>query len=94
VIALGCGAALLVGRAWDGTLTAATAVAACLVGVTVGGVAQARRMTRLRQGALGNPGDVGLAGRVRREALGAAVLRAAIAALTLALIALGVLLAP
>lgn len=94
VIALGCGAALLSGRPWDGTLTAATAVAACLVAVTAGGVAQARRMTRLRHDALRNPEDAGLADRVRREAAGAAVLRAAIAALSLALIALGVLLAP
>jgi hypothetical protein len=94
VIALGSGAALLSGRAWDGKLTVAAAVAACLVAVTAGGVAQARRMTRLRQKAIGNPGDAGLADRVRREALGTAVLRAAIAALSLALIALGVLLAP
>ncbi|MGH3120190.1 MAG: hypothetical protein ACRDND_04030 [Streptosporangiaceae bacterium] len=94
VIALGCGVALLSGRAWDGTLTAATVVAACLVAVTAAGVVQARRMTRLRQGALAHPGDAGLADRVHREALGASVLRAAIAALSLALIALGVLLAP
>jgi hypothetical protein len=44
-------------------------------------------MTRLRQAALRRPGDTKLAVRVRRDALGAA-------ALSLALIALGVLLAP
>lgn len=33
-MALGCGAALLYGRAWDGTLIAATVIAACLVLVT------------------------------------------------------------
>ena len=93
-VALGCGAGLLWGRAWDGTLIAATALAACLVAVTATGVAQARWMTRLRQDALGSPGDVTLDGRIRRGALGAAALRAAIAALSLALIALGVLLAP
>ena len=51
-------------------------------------------MTRLRRAALRRPGDTKLAARVRRDALGAAALRAAIAALSLALIALGVLLAP
>lgn len=94
VLALGCGAALVSGRAWNGLLTAATAVAACLVAVTAGGVAQARRMTRLRRDALSRPGDAGLARRVSHEALGAAVLRATIAVLSLTLIALGVLIAP
>jgi hypothetical protein len=94
VMSLGCGAALLAGRPWNGTLTATAVVAVCLLAVTGTGVAQARRMTRLRQSALASPGDAALAGRVRREALGAAVLRAAIAALSLALIALGVLLGP
>ena len=69
-------------------------VAAGLVAATAAGVAQARRMTRLRQAALRRPGDTKLAVRVRRDALGAAALRAAIAALSLELIALGVLLAP
>lgn len=93
-VALGCGAALLSGRAWGSTLTAATAVAACLLLVTAAGVAQARRMTRLRLDALKHPGDAGVAARIRRGALGAAALRAGLAALSLALIALGVLLAP
>ena len=51
-VALGCAAALLWGRAWDTAMAAATALAACLVAVTATGVAQARRMTRLRQDAL------------------------------------------
>jgi hypothetical protein len=62
--------------------------------VTGAGVAQARRMTRLRQRAQRQPGNTKLAGLVRRGALSAAVLRAVIAALSLALIALGVLLTP
>jgi uncharacterized membrane protein len=93
-VALGCGAALLYGRAWDGMLITVTVIAACLVAVTAAAVVQARRMTRLRQEALRNPGHPVLAGGVRRGALSAAALRAAIAALSLALIALGVLLAP
>lgn len=94
VVAVGCGAALLSGHAWDGTLIAATVVTACLVAVTAAGVAQARRMTRLRQAALRQPGNPVLAGRVRWAAVRAAALRTAIAGLSLALIALGVLLAP
>jgi hypothetical protein len=93
-VALGCGAALLDGHAWDGTLIAATVLAACLVGVTAAGVVQARRMTRIRQAALRQPGNAKLAARVCRGAISAAVLRATIAAVSLALIALGVLLAP
>ena len=94
IAALSCATVLLYDRAWDGTLTAATVTAACLVAATAAGMAQARRMTRLRHEALRRPGDAKLAGRVGREALGAAALRAAIAVLSLALIALGVLLAP
>jgi hypothetical protein len=94
VAALGCGAALLYGRAWGAMLIASAVIAACLVAATAAGVAQARRMTRLRQAALRRPGDTELVAQVRRDALGAAALRAAIAGLSLALIALGVLLAP
>jgi hypothetical protein len=43
--------------------------------------------------ALGNPGDPRLARQVRREAIIAAILRALIAALSLALLALGAVLA-
>jgi uncharacterized membrane protein len=94
-LALVSGAVLLSGHPWDGQVTAATAAAAagCLVAVTVAGVMRARRMTRLRHRALGNPGDPGLARQVWREAITAAILRALIAALSLALLALGVLLA-
>lgn len=91
-VALGCGAALLSGHAWGAARIAATVIAACLVAVTAAGIVQARRMTRLRQAML-QPGGGKLTGRVRRGAAAAAVLRAAIAALSLALIALGVLLA-
>jgi len=93
-VALGCGAALLYGRAWSATLIATMIVAACLVAVTGTGVAQARRMTRLRQAILRHPGNPALAAQMHRGAVSAAVLRAAIAALSLALIALGVLLVP
>lgn len=91
--ALASGAVLATTHRWDGQLTASTVVAAALVAVTVAGVAQARRMTRLRQNALHHAGSPGLAAKVRRGARNAAVLRAAIAALSLTLLALGTVIA-
>ena len=63
-------------------------------GATAAGMAMAhaRRMTRLRQRALTQPGNTQLAGYIRRAARTAGLLRAAIAALSLALIGLGALL--
>jgi len=93
VVALGTGAALLSGRTWDGTATVAVVVSAALVVALAVGVGQARRMTRLRRAALAAPQDHRLAEQVERGARAAVVLRAAIGLLTLALIALGALLA-
>lgn len=92
-IALASGAVLAATYRWDGQLTASAVVAAGLVGVTVAGVAQARRMTRLRQDALHAPGRPELVAKVRRGARNAAVLRAAIAALSLTLLVLGTVIA-
>jgi hypothetical protein len=92
-MALASGAVLASTCRWDGQLTASTVVAAGLVAVTVAGVAQARRMTRLRQEALRDPASPELEARTRRGARNAAVLRAAIAALSLALLVLGTLVA-
>lgn len=91
-LAYGTGAAILYGRSWDGWLTATAVVATGLVAATAIGVAQARRMSRLRQQALGRPGDTDLGDRVGRGAARAGALRGAIALLSLALLALGVLL--
>lgn len=93
LVSLGCGAGLLAGRAWNGMLTAAVALAACLLAVTGSGVAQARRMTRLRQAVVASPGDAALTARIRREAIAAAIMRSGIAVLSMALLAVGVLLA-
>jgi len=90
-LALASGAVLAAAHPWDGQLTASTATAAVLVAVTMAGVVHARRMTRLRQDALRDPGSPGLTAKVRQGARNAAALRAAIAALSLALLALGVL---
>jgi uncharacterized membrane protein len=89
--ALASGAILLDGHPWDGLLTATAIVAAALLLATAAGMAQARAMTRLRRRALGAPA---LTGRVRRGALLAAALRAAIGLLTLALVVLGAALVP
>ncbi len=92
-VALASGAVLAATYRWDGQLTASTVVAAGLVAATVAGVAQARRMTRLRQNALRAPGSAELAAKVRRGARNATVLRAAVAALSLALLTLGTVVA-
>jgi uncharacterized membrane protein len=92
-VALASGAGLAATSPWDGQLTAGTVVAAGLVAATVAGVTQARRMTRLRQDALREPGRPELAAKVRRGARNAIVLRAAIAAFSLVLLALGAVIA-
>lgn len=91
-IALGSGAALVHGRPWSGRLVAAVALAAVLAVTLVVGIAQARRMTRLR-GRLLDTSDDDVAAQVRRGAPRAAALRGLIALLSLALLAVGVTLA-
>lgn len=93
VIALGTGAGLANDHAWDGVLVATVVVAAALIVSLVLGVAQARRMTRLRAAALTAPHNAPLTHRVQRGTRTATLLRAAIGLLSLALIALGSLLA-
>ena len=91
--ALASGAVLASRYRWGGDLAASSVIAAVLVAATAAGVAQARRMTRLRQDALRDPGSAELAAKVRRGARNAAVLRTAIAALSLALLGLGAVIA-
>ena len=93
LVALGTGIGLLGHHAWDDTLVTSAAVAAALVFALTVGIAQARRMTRLRIRALADSADPQLARRVRHGARSATLLRAAIGLLSLALIALGSLLA-
>lgn len=92
-IALGTGAALASTRGWDAVLIAAVVAAAALVVSLAVGVAQARRMTRLRAAALASPHTEALAHDVLRVARAATLLRAVIGLLSLTLIALGSLLA-
>lgn len=91
--ALASGAVLASRYSWSGPMAASAAVAAGLVAVTATGIAQARRMTRLRRDVMRDPGRLDLTARVRRGARNAAVLRAAIAAFSLALLALGTVIA-
>jgi uncharacterized membrane protein len=90
--AYGVGAALVHDRAWDRALTATAVVAAALAVILAIGVAQARRMTRLRRRALDHPDDTELTAQVRRGAGRAGMLRSFIALLSLTLLSLGVLL--
>jgi len=90
VLADGAGAALVWGRPWDGALVAVVAVAGALAAALAVGVAQARRMTRLRRRALEAPRDADLANRVHRGAARAGGLRGLIALLSLTQLALGV----
>jgi hypothetical protein len=91
-VVYGTGASLVYGRSWDGRLTATAIVATALVVVTGIGIAQARRMSRLRRLALDQSDDRELVNRVRGGAARAGALRALIALLSFALLALGVLL--
>jgi uncharacterized membrane protein len=93
VVALGTGAVLLGDHGWDGTVLGAVVVALALVAALGVGVAQARRMSRLRSRSIAAPDDLELKRRVQKGAHGAALLRAAIGVLSLVLIALGSVLA-
>ena len=89
LIALATGAILLDQHPWDGLMVAAVVVAGVLLVATAAGMAQARAMTRLRRRAVAQLGGEPLDPRVRRGAIVAAILRACIGILTLALVVLG-----
>lgn len=91
-VAYGTGASLVYGRPWDGQLTATAVVATALVVTTTIGMIQARRMSHIRRQALDQPDDVRLSERIHQGARRASALRALLGALSLALLALGVLL--
>jgi uncharacterized membrane protein len=86
VVALACSAALAADHEWGATRLAGALIAAALVVATGAGVAQARGMTRLRERAVRNPDDDSLPERIRKGAARALGLRAAIGALTIALL--------
>jgi hypothetical protein len=91
VVALACGAALLAQHGADDTgRWIAVALGALVVVASLGGMRQARAMTRLRREGLGNPG---LAAQIHDGARRALAWRGAIAGLSLALLAIAAVLA-
>jgi uncharacterized membrane protein len=91
VVVYGAGAYLVYGRPWNGQLTATAVVATALVAVTVAGIVSARRMSRLRRRLLDQPDDTDLVRAIHSGATQAGALRGLIAILSVALLALGVL---
>lgn len=93
VVASVSGGVLLSRREWDGLAVAAVVLAVALVALLAVAVAQARRMTRLRQTALAALGDDALNRRVRDGGRAAGALRGLLGLLSLALLVIGCLLA-
>ena len=88
LVLVGTGLALLWDVEWDAVVIATIAVGAALPVALAVGIVQARRMTRLRRAAIKAPEDAHLAAQVRHGSIRAAVLRAGIGLLTLALVPL------
>lgn len=93
LVALGTGAVLLRDRDRDTLLVATVLIAAIMVACLAIAIAQARRMTRLRRRALDAPDDERLAQLIRRDGRAAALLRAVLGLLSLALVVFGSFLA-
>lgn len=87
-VAIGTGASLLSNHGWDTTTQAAAALAAALVLATGVGVVQARGLTRLRH-RITVEGDAQAALKLGTNAARGVVLRSAIGVITLALLAVG-----
>jgi uncharacterized membrane protein len=92
-VAVLTGAALFAQRGWDQAAGAAALLALALILSTAAGVAQARRMTRLRQRALHEPPDPVVDALIDQGARWALILRTTIGTLSLALLAFGAVLA-
>lgn len=88
-VALATGAVLARDLDKDGTYAALVVVLVALVGGLMVAVAQARRMTRLRQRLLDSPADASLQARVARGGRTAGLLRAALGLLSIAAVVLG-----
>jgi hypothetical protein len=87
--AIGCGLALAwPPSTWSNTIAAAVALSGVLVLFTAAGMAQARAMTALRRRAVTAPDDRAAVDAVRRGRLLAGALRATMALVTLAVLAL------
>jgi uncharacterized membrane protein len=89
IVALALGFVLARGRLSSLAFWLACAIAACVLGVTVVGVLQARAMTRLRSSARDEPPASDVGDRIARSSRRAAALRGGIVVLTLVLVVLG-----
>jgi uncharacterized membrane protein len=85
-VAIGTGALLLRDQDWTGSLTVLAALTAALLLATLLGVAQARWVNRLRERQYREPTEPGGDALIARQATRAGILRAAIAAITLAIV--------
>ena len=92
-VALASGVLLLNQRGWDALAIATAVAAAALVALLVVAVAQARRMSRLRQRALTETGDESLQRLVVSGGRAAGALRGLLGLLSVALVVLGCVLA-
>jgi hypothetical protein len=90
IVALVTGGLLLAAWPWTVVSSVLVFAAAVLVVVLAIGVAQARRMTRLRRAAIAAPDDHALARRVAAGARRASVLRAGIGVLSLLIFVLAI----
>jgi hypothetical protein len=86
-----CGGAAL---AWPpsqfgGTVTAALGLSVVIGGITIVGMLQARRMTKLRLRVIQSPNDPNAVAELRRRAALAGAVRGTMAALTLVVVVLG-----
>lgn len=90
IVALVTGGVLLAAATWTLVSSVLAVAAAVLVAVLAVGVAQARRMTRLRRTAIAAPDDHALAARVTAGARRASVLRAGIGAISLLIFVLAI----
>lgn len=93
IVALASGGLLAHGTAKGGLYAAVVSVAVVLLASFALAVAQARRMTRLRQSLIHAPTDESLKVRVQRTARAADGLRALLGILSLALVVMGAFLA-
>lgn len=89
VVALASGAIVARDHTWDAALIAAAVVAAALVVLLAVAVQQARRMTRLRHGALQADEDPATVPTIRQGQRAAGMLRATLGVLSVILVVLG-----
>lgn len=90
VVALVTGGVLLAAAPWNAVSTVLVLAAAVLVVVLAVGVAQARRMTRLRRASIAAPEDHALGRRVAAGGRRASVLRAGIGVISLLIFVLAI----